>query len=65
MASRQQCGLIVVTRDHVGVTLDEFLPSAEQAPGRPDIAGRGHAQNRAFRQWLEAKERIATAQSVG
>ena len=48
MASRHQVGLIVVTRDHVGVTLDTQLPVAEQPVGRPDVAGRGHSQNRTF-----------------
>ena len=48
MASRHQAGLIIVTRDHVGETLDTHLPVAEQPVGRPDVAGRGHYQNSAF-----------------
>ena len=42
MASRHQAGLILLTRDHVGETLANYVPSAEQAPGRPDVVGRGH-----------------------
>lgn len=48
MASRHQVGLIVVTRDHVGTTLDEFLPSGEQPLGRPDVVGRGHQRHLGF-----------------
>ncbi len=48
MASRHQIGLVVVTRDHLGATLDSHLPSAAQAVGRPDVAGRGHHQNTLF-----------------
>ena len=42
MASRHQAGLMVLTRDHVGETLSNYVPSADQAPGRPDVVGRGH-----------------------
>lgn len=48
MASRHQIALVIVTRDHLGTTLDSHLPSAAQAVGRPDIAGRGHYQNTLF-----------------
>lgn len=58
MASRHQAGLIVVTRDHVGATLDSHLPVAEQPVGRPDIAGRGHFQNRQFWGRLVQQNRI-------
>ena len=44
MASRHRTGLILVTRDHVPRTLEEYLPVADQAVGLPDEAGRGHAQ---------------------
>lgn len=53
MASRHRAGLIVVTRDHLSRTLDELLPAAEQAPGRPDVTGRGHAVNAGFWSSLE------------
>lgn len=53
MASRHKAGLIVVTRDHLHDTLDACLPVAEQAPGRPDVTGRGHAQNLGFWRALE------------
>ena len=48
MASRHKAGLIVLTRDHLSETLEEFLPRAEQPVGRPDVAGRGHARHLAF-----------------
>ncbi len=48
MTSRHRVGLVIVSRDHVGGTLAEFLPSATQAVSRPDDAGRGHAQNLAL-----------------
>ena len=59
MASRHQAGMIVVTRDHVRETLETHIPSAEQAVGRPDIAGRGHHQHFAFWSTLEDQERVA------
>jgi hypothetical protein len=57
MASRHRCGLIVVSRDHVPATLEGYFPSAEQAVGRPDAAGRGHLQNLGF--WQAVAERHA------
>lgn len=53
MASRHQVGLIVLTRDHVGETLRNYVPSAEQAPGRPDVVGRGHDAHLRFWSHLE------------
>jgi len=58
MASRHESGLIVVSRDHVGQTLADFVPGAEQAPGRPDVVGRGHDAHIRFWGRLEALERI-------
>jgi hypothetical protein len=58
MASRHQIGLVVVTRDHLATTLDSHLPSAAQAVGRPDIAGRGHHQNTLFWQALTKTDSI-------
>ena len=58
MASRHKAGLIVVTRDHLGATLDTHLPVAEQPVGRPDIAGRGHQQNGQFWSRLVDRKRI-------
>ncbi len=55
MASRHKSACIFVTRDHVGTTLDSHLPSADQALGRGDIIGRGHAQHTAF--WKYHEER--------
>lgn len=54
MASRHQAGLIMLTRDHVGETLRNYVPSAEQAPGRPDTVGRGHDAHLKFWSRLEA-----------
>lgn len=54
MASRHQVGLIVLTRDHVGETLRNYVPSAEQAPGRPDVVGRGHDSHLRF--WTQLEE---------
>ncbi len=51
MASRQQAGLILLSRDHVGETLSNYIPSADQAPGRPDVVGRGHDAH--YRFWTE------------
>ena len=48
MASRHQVGLIVITRDHVGASLEEFIPQASQAPGQPDVVGRGHFAHARF-----------------
>ena len=58
MASRHQSGLIVLTRDHVGDTLANFIPSAAQAPGRPDIVGRGHDAHLRFWEALGSQNRI-------
>jgi hypothetical protein len=60
MASRHNVGLVIVSRDHVGRTLDEYLPVADQAVGLPDEAGRGRAQNLAVWRHLESKARVAT-----
>lgn len=48
MASRHQSACFFVTRDHVGVTLDDHLPLADQALGCDDSVGKGHALHRAF-----------------
>lgn len=58
MASRHQAGLIVLTRDHVGSTLANFVPSAGQAPGRPDVVGRGHDAHIRFWTALRDQGRI-------
>jgi AAA domain len=55
MASRHKSACIFVTRDHVGTTLDSHLPSADQALGRGDIIGRGHAQHTAFWKYHEKR----------
>ncbi|OBK86358.1 AAA domain-containing protein [Mycolicibacter sinensis] len=53
MASRHQAGLIMLARDHIGETLRNYVPTAEQAPGRPDLVGRGHDAHLKFWTQLE------------
>lgn len=59
MASRHQAAFIMLTRDHVGETLRNYVPSAEQAPGRPDRVGRGHDAHLKFWAQLEAANSVA------
>lgn len=59
MASRHQAGFILLTRDHVGETLRNYVPSAGQSPGRPDVVGRGHDAHLRFWSQLEAAGSIA------
>lgn len=59
MASRHQAGFILLTRDHVGETLRNYVPSAGQSPGRPDVVGRGHDAHLRFWSQLEAADSIA------
>jgi hypothetical protein len=59
MASRHQAGLILLTRDHVARTLLNYVPSAGQAPGRPDVVGRGHDAHLTFWERLEQAGSIA------
>ena len=61
MASRHQSALIVLTRDHVGTTLANSFPRAGQAPGRPDVVGRGHDAHLRFWQQLADQDRILPA----
>jgi hypothetical protein len=58
MASRHQAGLVIVSRDHVPGTLESHLPRAEQAIGRPDVTGRGHAQNLRFWERLHTEGHV-------
>ena len=58
MASRHTAGLVVLTRDHIGETLANLVPSAEQAPGRPDTVGRGHDAHVRFWSALVDADRI-------
>lgn len=58
MASRHQSACIFVTRDHVGRTLHTHLPPADQALGRGDIVGKGHAQHSAFWSYHEKRNLI-------
>ena len=58
MASRHQSALVVLARDHIGSTLADSVPSAGQAPGRPDTVGRGHDAHIRFWTALESQDRI-------
>jgi hypothetical protein len=58
MASRHRSGLVLLSRDHLTKTLEEYIPSAEQAVGRPDATGRGHADHLTFWSRIEADGRV-------
>lgn len=58
MASRHQAACIFVSRDHVGTTLASHLPPADQALGRNDIVGKGHAQHVSFWNYHEKRNLI-------
>jgi hypothetical protein len=58
MASRHRSGMIIVSRDHVPMTLDTHIPTAEQALGRPDVTGRGHSLNLRFWETLAKHNRV-------
>lgn len=58
MASRHKVALVVVSRDHLGQTLDDHLPVAGQAIGRPDVSGRSHRQNWVFWNTLREQNRL-------
>jgi hypothetical protein len=61
MASRHQGGLLIVTRDHLRNTLEEFIPSADQAVGKPDVTGRGHARHLGFWESLQSQGRVVAS----
>jgi hypothetical protein len=61
MTSRHRSGLVVVGRDHIRSTLESHIPSAEQAIGRPDVAGRGHETNLRFWETMEEAGRVISA----
>jgi hypothetical protein len=61
MASRHLAGMIVLSRDHIGDTLERFIPSADQPVGRPDVAGRGHLDNLTFWSQLVDRQRVVAA----
>jgi hypothetical protein len=58
MASRHRSGLIMVSRDHVPRSLESYIPAAEQAVGRPDVVGRGHADHLAFWDRIESAGQV-------
>jgi len=65
MASRQQAALILLARDHIGETLSNYIPSADQAPGRPDVVGRGHDAHLRFWRTLLEQDRVIPLSSSG
>jgi hypothetical protein len=58
MASRHRSGLVLLSRDHLTKTLEQYIPNAEQAVGRPDATGRGHADHLTFWSRIEADGRV-------
>ena len=58
MASRQQVGLIFVTRDHVGKTVENVIPSATQPPDNKDHIGLGRRAHLEFWNLLVSNNRI-------
>lgn len=48
MVSRHKSALFVFARDHLVNTLENYIPSAEQAPGKADQVGNGLNANREF-----------------
>lgn len=60
MTSRHRVGLVIVSRDHVGATLERTLPRAEQCLGQRDEAGRGRAQHLAVWRHLHENGRVVT-----
>ncbi|MFH1434512.1 MAG: AAA domain-containing protein [Pseudomonadota bacterium] len=58
MASRHKVAVVVVGRDHIMDTLKEYIPSAEQAVGCPDVTGMGHDRHLKFWRYLEQEVRI-------
>jgi hypothetical protein len=58
MASRHRSGLVVLSRDHVRRTLEDYIPSADQPVGRPDVVGRGHNDHLEFWERLSSNGRV-------
>lgn len=58
MASRQQLACIFVSRDHVGKTIENVIPSATQAPGQADSIGKGRRAHLEFWEMLNSCERV-------
>ncbi|MGH7427770.1 MAG: AAA domain-containing protein [Candidatus Methylomirabilaceae bacterium] len=61
MASRHRAGMIVLARDHLESTLNEFIPNASQAIGRKDVEGRGLCDNLEFWTRLTGRGRVIAA----
>jgi hypothetical protein len=60
MASRQQAAMIFVSRDHVGYTIENVIPSATQAPGEPDVVGQGRRAHLEFWELLKNNNRVVS-----
>jgi hypothetical protein len=55
MASRHTAGAVILSRDHVTETLGNYISSATQPVGRPDVSGRGLFDNLSF--WSSLQQR--------
>jgi hypothetical protein len=60
MASRHQVGLIFVSRDHVGETVENVIPSATQSPGELDVTGKGRRAHLEFWEMLRDNNRVVS-----
>ena len=60
MASRHQVGLIFVSRDHVGKTIEDVIPSATQSPGEADVTGKGRRSHLEFWEMLKENNRVVS-----
>lgn len=58
MASRHKVGVVVVTRDHVPETLDNYIPCADQPIGCADTTGRGLDRHLGFWKRLAEAGRV-------
>jgi superfamily I DNA and/or RNA helicase len=58
MASRHRVGLIIVSRDHVKTTLEDYYPVADQPFYEYDISGQGHYLNSEFWNSIYRKDMI-------
>lgn len=61
MTSRHQVGVVVVTRDHLGTTLESLTPMADQGVGQADVTGLGHLRHLKFWDHLIAEGRVLQA----
>jgi hypothetical protein len=60
MASRHQVAMIFVSRDHVGHTIENVIPSATQAPGEGDYVGQGRRAHLEFWELMKRNNRVVS-----